>query len=133
MMGERAVRLLWVSVSAAGLVFAVLNWRDAALDRRAVGQLSDFRPDGPRAIAGRANVRRQQLRALTQACCLAVGVTSLIAEPPLSPKLRGWTILGLMAAQVGAVLNDLLDRNDRRRTIEAPGFHPRRRKTDRES
>lgn len=124
------MRLAWTAVSAVGTVFAVLNWRDAALDRAAVARLPDFHPRGPRAIAGWANVRREQLRALTQACCLAVGLISLIAEPPLSPRLRRLSVLGLMAAQVASVANDLFDRNDRRRTIEAPGFIRRRRHTD---
>ena len=127
-MGERVIKLIWAALSAVGLVFAVANWRDAATDLRAVRRLPDFRPDGPRAIAGRANIRREQLRALTQACCLAVGVASLIAEPPVSPRVRRLTIFGLMAAQVASVANDLFDRNDRRKAIDAPPY--RRRKTD---
>jgi hypothetical protein len=131
-MGERIARLAWTLTSVAGALFAVLNWRDAVLDYRAVRRLPDYRDDGPRGIAARANVRREMLRALTQAIFLVPGIAVLIAPPPPPPphKTRVLSLICLIGGQLAVVANDFLDRHDRRRAIEAPGFTYRRKRDD---
>lgn len=127
---ERLVRLIWTLLSIAGAAYALLNWRDAALDYKALKTLPGFRPDGPRGIAGRANIRREQLRLVSQIAFAAIGAQSLIQPPPPPPphKGRAVAILGIIIGQCAVVLNDVMDRSDRRRAIEAPLY--RRRKTD---
>lgn len=130
-MVERAVRLLWTLVSVAGAAYALANWRDAALDYRALKALPDYRPDGPRAVVAHANIRREQLRLVSQIAFTAIGAQSLILPPPPPPPHKGRiiAIAGIMIGQLALVLNDVLDRTDRRRAIAAPG-HPKRRKGD---
>ena len=131
-MAERLARVVWTALSIAGTIYAVVNWRDAALDYRAVRQLPDYRPDGPRGIAARANLRRERLRALAQALFALPGIAVSISPPPPPPphKTRLLSLACLMLGQIAIVANDLLDRHDRRRAIEAPGFTYRRRKDD---
>lgn len=127
---ERAIRLAWTALSVSGAIFALANWRDAAGDYQAVRQFRDYRPDGPRAIAGRANIRREQLRLITQVAFTAVGVQSILAPGPPPPPHAGRvvSILGIILGQGCVVINDVLDRNDRRKAIRSPIY--RRRETD---
>lgn len=129
-MVERLIRLLWTALSAAGAVYALLNWRDAAFDYKTIKTLPGFRPGGVRDISGRANVRRELLRFVAQVAFTAIGAHSILAPPPPPPPRAGRVvgIVGIMIGQLCAVANDLLDRNDRRRSIEAPPY--RKRKTD---
>ncbi len=121
---ERRARWLWVGASLVGAGVVVVNWRDAALDYKALRLLPDYRPDGPRAITSRASIRRQKIRFLYQVTALAVGVAASLDDtpPPVrSSAVRLLTIAALVGGQVALVLNDILDRRDYYRTLYAPG------------
>lgn len=131
-MVERIVKLAWTLLSLTGAIYALSNWREATLDHKAVSGLPDFIPDGPRDVAGRANIRRERVRFLTQAAFILPGVLSLVAPPPPPPphRTRMISIACLMIGQIGAVANDVLDRADRKRVIEAPAPHVNGKRDD---
>lgn len=115
----------WVLAAFGGSTYSYANWCDARKDRRAVEQLPDYRPDGPRAIVARGNERRELLRFLIQWIFGFAGVLSIAAPT------RGYARVGVRAclfAGEGLILwKDYKDRQDRRRVMGAPQSHLRRR------